>query len=67
MGDLHEAAAHIAQLSLNQTHSSVVREAPGVVSVLARHNAWLVEEAVKTLQGSYQAAMQVGGGVRLLD
>ena len=65
VGELHDAAV---PGSLNQTRSSIVREAHGEVSVLARHDAWLAEGAVETVQGTREAAMQVGGGggVRLL-
>ena len=62
VGAFDDTTEPVAQLSLDETRGSIVREALGVVSVLARHNAWLVEEAVKTLQGSHEAAMQVGGG-----
>ena len=41
VGELNEATVHVAHLSLNQTRSSIVREAHGEVSVLGRHNAWL--------------------------
>ena len=62
VGESNDTTVHIAQLRLNQTRSSIVREALGVVSVLARHNAWLVKEALDSLQGTNEAAMQVGGG-----
>ena len=62
VGESNDTRVHIAQLTLNQTRSSIVREALGVVSVLARHNAWLVKEALDSLQGTNEAAMQVGGG-----